>query len=128
MCPHTVKVKTILFWTIPFSVSRLSMSKTVLFQVIQFSNSILFSSTWPMNRTLSDATTLGQNGPRSNGNEEVHCIPKNSSIIGTSPSNCLVSYPGHLLGVGYYPSAEVQSVYFTAPASWAIIIYDITSF
>ena len=26
-------------------------------------------------------------------------IPQSSSIIGTSPPDCLVSYPGHLLGV-----------------------------
>ena len=30
-----------------------------------------------------------------------------------------MSYPGHSLG-GSYPSAEVQSVYSTAPADWAI--------
>ena len=41
-----------------------------------------------------------------------------SSITGTSTSDRLVSYPGHSLGVSY-PSAEVQSVYFTAPADWA---------
>ena len=31
-------------------------------------------------------------------NEEVLCIPQSSSIIGTSLSDCLVSYLGHLLG------------------------------
>ena len=30
-----------------------------------------------------------------------------------------MSYPGHSLGGGSYPSAEVQSVYSTAPADWA---------
>ena len=38
---------------------------------------------------------------------------------GTSPSDCLVSYPGHSLG-GSYPSADVQSVISTTPADWAI--------
>ena len=42
------------------------------------------------------------------------------SIIGVSPSDCLVSYPGHLLGVSY-PFAEKQLVYSTALADWAII-------
>ena len=37
---------------------------------------------------------------------------------GTSPSDCFVSYPGQSLG-GSYPSAEVLSVYSTAPADWA---------
>ena len=33
------------------------------------------------------------------GNEGVLCLPQSSSITGTSPSDCLVSYPGHSLGV-----------------------------
>ena len=33
-----------------------------------------------------------------------------------------MSYPEHLLGGGSYPSAEVQSVYSTAPADSAIIL------
>ena len=40
----------------------------------------------------SAATTPGQGGPGSNGNEGVLCIPQSSSIAGTSPSDCLVSY------------------------------------
>ena len=55
---------------------------------------------------LSGATTPDQSGPRSDGNKEVLCIPQSSSITGTSPSDCLVSYPGHLLGGWSYPYAE----------------------
>ena len=77
---------------------------------------ILFN---PQIGPLSGATTPGQSGPGSNGNEGVLRISQSSSIAGTSPSDCLVSYPGHSLG-GSYPSAEVQSVYSTAPADWAI--------
>ena len=43
-------------------------------------------------------TTLGQSGPGSDGNEGVLRIPQSSNIIRTSPSDCLVSYPGHSLG------------------------------
>ena len=82
--------------------------KTVLFQAIQFSKSMLFSSIWPIDMTLSGATTPGQIGPGRDGNEEVLCIPQSSCIIGTSSS-------GHSLGESY-PSAEKQSVYSTAPA------------
>ena len=67
-----------------------------------------FSSIWSIDRALSGATTPGLNEPGSNGNESVLCIPQNSSITGTSPSNCLVSYPGHLLEGWSYLSAEVQ--------------------
>ena len=37
----------------------------------------------------------GQSGPGSNGNEGVFCIPQSPSITRSSPSDCLVSYPGH---------------------------------
>ena len=59
-----------------------------------------------MDRTLSEATTLGQSGPGSNDNEGVLHIPQSSSNTGTSPSNCSVSYPGHLRGS--YHSAKVH--------------------
>ena len=51
--------------------STVSMSKTVLFQVIQFSISAQLSSIWHIDRTLSSATTPGQNGPESDSNEGV---------------------------------------------------------
>ena len=95
------------------------MSKIVLFQTIPFSISTLFSSIWPIERTLSGTTTLDLRRSRSNGNEEVLYIPQSSSITLTSPSDCLVSYPGHSWGESY-PSAEKQSVYSIAPAEWAI--------
>ena len=37
--------------------------------------------------TLSDATTLGQSGPGSDGNEGVLPIPQSCSITGASPSD-----------------------------------------
>ena len=48
------------------------------------------------------ATTSGQSGPGSNGNKGVPRIPQSSSNTGTLPSDCLVSYPGHLLVVVSY--------------------------
>ena len=93
--------------------------KTILLQTIPFSISIVFSSIWPIDRTLSGATNPGQSGSGSYGNEGVLRIPKISSITGASPSDSLVSYPGHSLGESYL-SAEMQSVYSTAPAGCAI--------
>ena len=90
----------------------------MLFQTIQFSKSALFSSIWPIDRILSGATTPNQSGPGSDDNNGVLCIPQSSSITGTSPSDCLVSYPGHSLGESYL-SAERQSVYSPTPADWA---------
>ena len=61
----------------------------------------------------------GQSGSGSNGSEGVHCIPQSSSITEASASDCLVSYLGHSLEESY-PSAEMQSMYSTAPAEWAL--------
>ena len=68
-------------------------------------------------RTLSSATTPGSE-PGRNSNKEVFYIPQ-SSRAGALPSDGLMSYPEHLLGK-YYSSAEMQSVYSTAPANWAV--------
>ena len=76
------------------------------------------SSIWPIDRTLSGATTPDECGPSSNDNEGVFRIPQTFCITGVSPSDCLVSYPGHSLGVGSYRSVKKQSVYSTAPANW----------
>ena len=50
--------------------------------------------------TISGATTPGQSEPRSDGNGGVLHISQSSSITETSPSDCLVSYPGHSLEEG----------------------------
>ena len=81
---------------------------------------MLNSPIWPIDRTLSGATTPGQSGPGSDGNERELCIPQSLSITGTSSSDCLVSYGGDTLMGGSYPSAEMWSVYSTASADWAI--------
>ena len=83
------------------------------------------SSSWPIYRILSGATTLGQSGPGSDGNEGVLCIPQSSSNTGTSPSDWLLLCLGHLLGESY-PSAEIQSVYSTAPTDWVIENWSLT--
>ena len=67
--------------------------------------------------TLSGAANLGKNGPGSDGNEGVLRIPQSSCITEASPSDCLVSYPRHLLGDSYL-STEMQ--YSTVPADRAI--------
>ena len=84
------------------------------FLIIQFS-----TSTVSFYLTLSGVTTPGQVGHGSDRNKGVLHIPQRPSITRTSPSDCLVSYPGLSLG-GSYPSVEVQSVYSTAPADWAM--------
>ena len=93
-------VKTFLFQTIQFSISSFNF-KTVLFQEIQFCISTHFSFIWPRDKTLSGATTLGQSGPGSDGNEGVIHISQSSSITGASPPDYLVSYSGHSLWRSY---------------------------
>ena len=83
-CLHTVTCQNSSILNIQLSV------KTIPFQVIQFSISTQFSSIWPIDRTLSGATTPSQRGHGSNGNEGVLRIPQSSSTAGTSLSDCLV--------------------------------------
>ena len=59
---------------------------------------------------LSGATTVGHSEPGSDGNIGVLHISQSTSIIGTSPSDCLVSFTGHSLEEGSYPSAEIQYI------------------
>ena len=94
--------QTVQFQPFQFSISIIFVYsqvniKTVLSQAIQFSITTQFSFIWLVDRTLSGATTPGQSRPGSNGNEGVLCIPQSSSITGTSPSDCVVPYPGHSL-------------------------------
>ena len=47
----------------------------------------------------------------------------NHSTTGTA-SDCLMSYPGYLLGGSVLPSAEMQLVYSIAPADWADSLFS----
>ena len=67
-------------------------------------------SIWTLDKILPCATTLGQSGPGSHGNEGVLPIPQ-SSRAGALPSDGLMSYPGHSLG-GSCPSAGAVSVFY----------------
>ena len=107
------------------------MSKTLLFQAIQFSQIIQFFISMPLDLfnplrgPLSLTTTSGESGPWNDGNKGVFHIPQSSIISGTSPSDCSVSYPGQSLGRSY-PCAEKQSVSSTAKVDWAI--HDLVCF
>ena len=74
--------------------------KTVLFQAIQFNLSTQFSSILQIDRNSWRASTLGHSGLGSNGDEGAPHIPQSSSITGTSPLDCLISYPGFSLVEG----------------------------
>ena len=74
------------------------------------------SSIWPLDRTLSGATTLGQSGPESDGNEGVHLIPQSSKTEATS-SGRLMSYPRHFCGGEVLPLHRDAFIVFYSP-SW----------
>ena len=109
---HNLNIESVQFYTIQFSINTQFKCK----------NSNLskppLSSIWPIDTTLSGATTSGQSEPGSVGNEVVLSIPQSSRNTGTSPWDYLVSYPGHSLGKSYL-SVEIQLVHSTAPADWA---------
>ena len=60
------------------------------------------SSIWLVDMALPGATTPGQSGPGSDSNERVLQIPR-SSRVRASPSDGLMSYPGHSLRRGLTP-------------------------
>ena len=106
---NSSKHESFVYTQLKWSNSSIS-HKSFVFAVL-----LLNSSFWPMDRTLSGVTTLGQSRPRSNGNEGIFHIPQSFSITGASPSDCLKLYPGHLL--------EMQSIYSSAPVNWASYHY-----
>ena len=59
----------------PFLFQAIKFCQTVLIQTIQFSISMQFSSIYPTDSALSDATIPGQSGPGSNDNEGVLRVP-----------------------------------------------------
>ena len=61
----------------------------------------------------SNATTPGLSGSGSDGSERVLCIPQSSSITGTLPSDCLVSYSGHSLGGVLTLCREAVGVFYS---------------
>ena len=95
---NTVLLQTIQFTSLAnSSVGHkyvVSLSKSVLFQAIQFIIITHFRSFLPIDKTLPGTTTLSQSGRGSDGNEGVHHIPQITSIIGISSSDCLLSYRG----------------------------------
>ena len=69
---------------------------------------------WPIDKTILDATTPGQNGPGSDDHESVICISQSSSITGAFPSDCLMSYPGHSFG-GVLPCCrDVVGIFYSS--------------
>ena len=101
------------------------MSKTVLFQTIQFSISTQFSCIRPIDRTPSGVSTPGQSEPGSNGNEGVLRIPpKLQHYLNLTIRLFSVISMTLVARWGFYPPAEMQSVYSTAPSNWpSIYIY-----
>ena len=54
--------------------------QTVLFQAIQLSINTYFSTNWPIDRTLSGATTPGQSGHGSEGHKWILRIPQSLTL------------------------------------------------
>ena len=99
--------------TIQLNISHLFTElniKTVLFQAMQFSLST-HSFIGSIDRTLSSAITPGQSGSGNDGFEGVLHISQ--TFTRASPSDCLVSYSGHLLGEYYPRCRDAVDVFFS---------------
>ena len=84
--------------------------------MIQFSISIQFNSIWSIDRNLSCVTSPGQRRPGNDSHEGVLRIPQ-TIITGTSPPDCLLSYPRHSLSGGILPLCRDKVGVFCSP-SW----------
>ena len=71
-----------------------------------------FSSIWPIDKHLSDATTPVLSGPGSSGIEVVLHIPQSSTSTEASSSDCLVFYPGQSLAGGFTPLQRSIIVFY----------------
>ena len=107
-----------------FKQFSLAKVQTVLFQTVQFNMSTQYSSVSPIDRTLSDATIPGQSRPGSDGNEGVLRISQSSSITGTSPSDCLVSYIRTLVGGVLTFSRDAVGVFYN-PSRLSNILFGL---
>ena len=98
--------------------NKFNISTLFQYQNKSFSNNSVEHkyTVWPIDRTLSSATSPGQSWPRSEINEEEFRFPQSSSITEISLSEPLVLNSRTLFG-GSYPSIESQSEYFYSP-SW----------
>ena len=71
----------------------------------------------PIDQTLSGETIPGQSGPGNDGSEEVLHIPQ-SFKIGASPSDYLMSYPGHFIGGGLTPQQRYSCCILQPQPTW----------
>ena len=111
-----------LYITIQFSVSTVSMSKIVRFKIIQFSKSTQFISKYSLivkKHLYFELFSLVKQFYFSLVKVQILFTHSYMSEQFYVKQFSFVSYPGHSLGESY-PSAEVQSVYSTAAADWAI--------
>ena len=108
------------------SLSSFFLHTVKWFQVLQNDSQNLTSvislhavcSIRPIYKNLSGATTPGQSGPGSNASEGILHINQFYKV-GALPSDGLMSYQDTLWR-GSYCSAEMQSVYSTVQANWAV--------
>ena len=93
--------------------------QTVLFLTIQFSISYLFTHSlntkqlYLTHRCYKVLPFLGQSEPGSDGNEGILRIPQSSSITGTSPWDCLVSYQNTRWEGSYPLCREAVDVFYS---------------
>ena len=90
---------------------------TVLFLTIQFRISHLFADRFKLYQVLHLQTRVDLGAMA----KKRYSIFPRAPLTGSLQSDCLMSYLEHS-SVEFYSLAEMQLVYFTAPADWAVIV------
>ena len=78
---------------------------------------MLKSSSWPIDQTLSSATSLSKSGPGSDGNEDLLNISRPPALLDPHHQIFSVIFRTRFGGESHL-SSDMQSVYSTAPANW----------
>ena len=98
-------ISVICLYTVKLSNSSISNNSVLHKYTVWMSN----NSIRIIDRTLPCANTPAQSVTRSDRKEGLIYNARSWSITETSPSDCLILYPGYSLGKSYLP-AEMQSV------------------
>ena len=74
---------------------------------------------WPIDWTLSGATTPGQSGPSNEGVLHIHKVSKAWAL----PSDCLMSYLGHSLGEVLLLCRDAVGVFYSPSRLGCLIVH-----
>ena len=112
---HTVKWLQVFLCITDNSIKRQSFVYKQLNDQSSISDNSIEHNSFVCTNQLIDRTL--SRGPGRDGNEGLFCISQSPCITGATSSDAILRT---LIGAGLTPSVEMQSVYSTSLANWAV--------